>query len=189
MAAVAGTIADAVADFLFKRGMTKVVVDNGGDVAVRLRGESLVKVGIRSETAKEEVSHVITLDSRRPSWGVATSGLGGRSLTRGVASAATIIAPSASLADAAATAVANASYVEDGHVIQCMAEEIDPDTDLKGLLVTAKIGALDEGKKEEALSRAMSHAEQLIRRKVILGAFVAVQGRVAMTDFFREISV
>ena len=36
MAAVAGTIADAVADWIFERGPTKVVVDNGGDIAIRL---------------------------------------------------------------------------------------------------------------------------------------------------------
>ena len=42
MAAVAGTIADGVADFLFDRGMTKVVVDNGGDIAARCKeGESV----------------------------------------------------------------------------------------------------------------------------------------------------
>src|SRR5210317_1325563 len=42
MAAVAGTIADAVANWLFERGATKVIVDNGGDIAVRLaEGEAV----------------------------------------------------------------------------------------------------------------------------------------------------
>ena len=35
MAAVAGTIADGVASFLSRRGMTRVIVNNGGDVAIR----------------------------------------------------------------------------------------------------------------------------------------------------------
>lgn len=186
MAAVAGTIGDAVADFLFDRGMTKVVVDNGGDVAVRLRGGEPVTVGTRTGMEEKGVSHVIALESGRASWGIATSGLGGRSLTRGVASAVTVIAYRTSLADAAATAVANASLVEDDHVVQRPAEEIDPNTDIAGLPVTVKVGPLSEGKKTMAISRALERAEELLRKGIILGALVAVQGRVSMTDFFRE---
>jgi ApbE superfamily uncharacterized protein (UPF0280 family) len=186
MAAVAGTIADAVADYLFDRGMTKVVVDNGGDVAVRLRKGASVKVGIRAEIGKQDISNVIALDSRLASWGVTTSGLGGRSLTRGVASAATVIAQNASLADAAATAIANASFVEDANVIQRLAEAIDPETDIAGLPVTVKVGPLSEETKAKAVSRAMGRARQLIEKNVILGAFVAVQGDVAMTEFFKD---
>ncbi len=187
MAAVAGTIGDAVADFLFDRGMTRVVVDNGGDVAVRLRDSEPVTVGIRTEIGIQEFSRIISLDSGRTSWGVATSGLGGRSLTRGVASAVTVIARSSSLADAAATAVANASFVQDDHVIQCPAEEIDPNTDIPGIPVTTKVLSLSKEKKSIALSGAIKRAEELLQNNIILGAFVAVQGRVAMTDFFRDI--
>lgn len=186
MAAIAGTIGDAVADFLFNRGMTRVVVDNGGDVAVRLLGDASVTVGIRQKVDKQEISNVIALDSKLPSWGVTTSGLGGRSLTRGVASAATVISESASMADAAATAIANASFVEDEQVIQRLAEEMDPETDIAGLPVTAKVGPLSEETKAMAVSKAMERAEQLIEKDIILGAYVAVQGKIAMTRFFKE---
>jgi len=186
MAAVAGTIADAVAEYLFERGMTKVVVDNGGDVAIRLRGDAPARIGIRPVIDQPGVQYVITLDPVLPSWGVATSGVGGRSFTRGTASAATVIATSASLADAAATAVANASFVRDKQVIQRSAEEMDPDTDISGLPVTVKLGPLSERKKNEALSGAIGRATELVRNRIIFGAFVAVAGKVAMTDFFRE---
>ena len=186
MAAVAGTIGDAVADFLFNRGMTKVVVDNGGHVAVRLQEGASVTVGIRPEIGKQEISNVIALDSRLPSWGVTTSGLGGRSFTRGVASASTVIARSASLADAATTAVANASFVEDEHVIQRLAEEIDPETDIPGVPVTVKVGPLSEKIKAKAVSKAVVRAKELIEKDIILGAYVAIQGKVAMTEFFKE---
>ena len=186
MAAVAGTIGDAVADFLVTRGMTKVIVDNGGDVAVRISGDNSVTVGIRNEIGCQEISNVISLDSQLSSWGVTTSGRGGRSFTRGVASAATVIAESASLADAASTAIANASFVEDEHVIQRRAEEIDPETDIKGCRVTVKVGSLSERIKAMAVSRAMERAEALVERHVILGAYVAVQGKVAMNGFFEE---
>jgi len=186
MAAVAGTIADAVADYLFARGMTKVVVDNGGDVAVRLRRGASVRVGIRPEVGRQDISVVIALDSRSGSWGVTTSGLGGRSLTRGVASAVTVIARSASVADAASTAIANASFVTDDGVIQRRAEEIEPQTDLVGLPVTVKVAQLAQEKKIRAVSNAIKRAEALIDKDIIFGAFVAVQGEVAMTRFFRD---
>jgi ApbE superfamily uncharacterized protein (UPF0280 family) len=167
--------------------MTKVVVDNGGDIAIRLHGDESVTVGLRPEVTEQRISHVIALGPDRSSWGVATSGVGGRSLTRGVATAATTIAADASLADAAATAVANASYVEDEQVTQRLAQELDPYTDIAGLPVTVKVGPLTEEKKTQALTRAIRKAEQLIERNVILGALVAVQGRIAMTEFFGEV--
>ncbi len=183
MAAVAGTIADAVADFLFNRGMNRVVVNNGGDIAVRLRGKETIRVGIGSGTRMKEAIQAITLDSSRSSWGVATSGLGGRSFTRGVASAVTILAKTASLADAAATAVANACFVEDANVTQQPAEEIDPNTDIARIPVTVKVGPLSERKKEMAISRALEKAHRLAEKGVILGAVVAVQDRITADAF------
>jgi hypothetical protein len=59
MAAVAGTIADAVADHLFERGMTKVVVDNGGDIAVRLGGQEAVTVGVIRALAMEPAAPTV----------------------------------------------------------------------------------------------------------------------------------
>ena len=186
MAAVAGTIADEVADFLFERGMTKVVVDNGGDVAIRADRDAPITVGIRPDVGDRTLSHVIGLDPDLPSYGVATSGLGGRSLTRGIASAATVVARTASLADAAATAVANASFLEDEQVFRRPAEEMDPYTDIPGLDITVKVGSLSEEKKSMAVSKAIRRAEELVRREVILGAFVAVQGKVEMTQYVRD---
>jgi hypothetical protein len=37
-----------------------------------------------------------------------------------------------------------------------------------------------------AVSKAIERAEQLIEKDIILGAYVAVQGKVAMTCFFKE---
>ena len=186
MAAVAGTIADEVADFLFERGITKVVVDNGGDVAIRADREDPITVGIRPDVNDQAVSYVIGLDPDFHSHGVATSGLGGRSLTRGIASAASVVARTASLADAAATAVANASFLADDQVFRRPAEELDPYTDIAGLDVTVKVGLLSEEKKNRAVSQAIRRAEELVQREVILGAFVAVQGVHGMTRYLRD---
>ena len=186
MAAVAGSIADGVAAFLRQRGMTRVIVNNGGDIAIRTSQGESVNVGVRPDLSHDVINHVITLGDERVSWGVATSGLEGRSLTRGVASAATAIAGSASMADAAATSIANASYIEDESVIQKLAGELDAQTDIPGIAVTIQAGPFSDENKELALSRAMMRADALIEKKMIFGAYVVVDGKEAMTDFVRQ---
>jgi hypothetical protein len=186
MAAVAGAIADYVADFLVNLGVPRVAVDNGGDLAVRIGCGGAFSVGVRTDVRMKEITHVITLDQCTPSWGVATSGLGGRSLTRGVASSATVIASRSALADAAATSIANATHVDDEEIVQLPAEEVDPYTDIPGVLVTVRMGELPGEKVDLALKKARKRAEQLVEARVIFGALVAVQGEVTMTDFFRE---
>ena len=190
MAAVAGTIADGVADFLFSRGMTKVIVNNGGDIAVRLMAPNSVQVGLRESVDRQEFFHAVSLrvpfEKEGAAFGIATSGLGGRSLTCGIASAATIIAKTASLADAAATAVANASFVESPGVIRRSAETIDPQTDIPGTMVTVSVKGLDQRTRVKAVSQSLELAWRLVEKEIILGAFVAVDGESGMTRFFSE---
>ena len=186
MAAVAGTIADTVADWLFSRGPTKVVVDNGGDIAIRLAAGETAAVGIRPQISRFDISHVVQLDDSRPSWGVTTSGRGGRSFTRGIASAVTVVAENASIADAAATAIANACFVEDGRIVQMPADKINPATDLKGVNVTVELGALSSGKKIQAVKKALSKADTLCRQEHIVGALIALEDVFMMTESFRE---
>jgi ApbE superfamily uncharacterized protein (UPF0280 family) len=182
MAAVAGTIADAVADWLFERGVTRVIVDNGGDIAIRLAEGETATVGVRPQVNSSHISHVMRLDGSQPAWGVTTSGVGGRSLTRGIASAVTVLATHASVADAAATAIANACFVEDEAIVQLPAERIDPNTDLAGLSVTAEVGELLPEKILTAVASARQKAELLSQRKIIIGAFIALQNVFAISD-------
>ena len=186
MAAVAGTIADGVATFLFRRGMSRVIVNNGGDVAIRTGSDESINVGIRPDLTRSKITDVVTLGTERFSWGVATSGLEGRSLTRGVASAVTIFAGSASIADAAATSVANASYVEDETVIRKNAEELDEQTDIPGIPVTIQAGPLTEEKKDLALLRAMKKADAYLAKNLIFGVYIVVDGKVMMNEFVRQ---
>ncbi|MGD9133322.1 MAG: hypothetical protein PVF78_06735 [Desulfobacterales bacterium] len=187
MAAVAGTIADGVADWLFGRGPTKVVVDNGGDIAIRLAAGETATVGIRPQINGSDISHIAYLDERRLSWGVTTSGRGGRSFTRGIASAVTVIAENASIADAAATAIANACIVEAINIVQIPAEQIDPNTDLKGVAVTIDVGPLSVDKKIQAVQTALSKADILCRQKCIVGALIALEDVFVMTEGVREL--
>lgn len=184
LAAVAGTLADAVADRLFGRGLSRVIVDNGGDIAIRLAPGETARVGLRPEIAHPAISHVLTLDGRHSSWGVTTSGLGGRSFTCGIASAVTAVARSASLADAAATAVANACFAPGADVLRVPAAQLDPNTDIPELLVTVAVGDLTGAQRCEALSNALRKAEVLTRKGVIRGALAAVGREVVQTADF-----
>ena len=174
MASVAGTIAEEVADFLAGRGMTRVIVDNGGDIAFRLTQGEEVRVGLRPKVSQGLVSHFLLLEGSRSSWGVATSGLGGRSLTRGIAWAATVLAERASLADAAATAVANATWVDCPEAKRTKAGDLDPGSDIAHLEVTVEVGGLPEEVARLGLEKGLERASRLMEKGVILGAFVCV---------------
>jgi hypothetical protein len=130
---------------------------------------------------------VVNLDDRKPSWGVTTSGRGGRSLTRGIASAVTVIAENASIADAAATSVANACFVEDSSIVQIPAEQMDPNTDLKGVNVTVNVGVLSRSKKVQAVQTALSKADTLCRQKLIVGALIVLEDIFVMTESVEEL--
>ena len=185
MAAVAGTIADAVADWLFERGMTKVIIDNGGDISIRLKKDEKATVGIRPRVTSHHITHLVRLDAGRSKWGVTTSGVGGRSLTRGIASAVTVLAADASVADAASTAIANACFVEDAGIEQLPAKKIDPNTDLANLLVTAEVRSLSANKILKAITAAQQKAEYLSQKDVIFGAFIALEGQSVITGGMR----
>ncbi|MCX5917912.1 MAG: hypothetical protein NTX30_14700, partial [Deltaproteobacteria bacterium] len=74
LAAVAGAASDAVADFLIRRGGTKIVVDNGGDIALRLRGSEVARVGVKTDIHAKSPAYVIPIDAGSGVGGVATSG-------------------------------------------------------------------------------------------------------------------
>ena len=186
MAAVAGTIADAVADWLVEQGATRVIVDNGGDIAIRLARGETAAVGVRPRVTSPLISHVIHLDSGRSTWGVTTSGMGGRSFTRGIASAVTVLAADASMADAAATAVANACFVEDKGITQLPAEKLDPNSDLADTRVTTGVGPLSLGAIRKAVENARHKAENLFQKDLIIGAFIALGSVCTVTDGMRR---
>ncbi|WP_205233491.1 FAD:protein FMN transferase [Desulfopila inferna] len=186
MAAVAGTIADFVADWLFSHNVTRVIVDNGGDIAIRLQEGEAVRVGIRPTIESREITHSILLDSRFSSWGVNTSGIGGRSLTRGIASAVTVFAESSSIADAAATAIANACFAEDENIHQVPARMVDPGSDLGDVLVTVSASGLSPKTIAEALNNGLEKALVVQRQGEIRGALLAVGGKYVQTPGFAK---
>ena len=105
MAAVAGTIAQVTVEALVAAGCRHVVVDNGGDVVLRI--DRPLTVGIFTGGAR--VRDIAMRFEPRPGiFSVCTSsGTVGHSLSFGRADAATVVAESGCLADATATALCN----------------------------------------------------------------------------------
>jgi ApbE superfamily uncharacterized protein (UPF0280 family) len=105
MAAVAGTVSQAIASEL-RRHSRCVMVENGGDIYVDADRE--VTIAIYAGDSKLNGKVAIKLDASQLPLAVCTSsGLVGPSLSYGRAQAATVISADAALADAAATALGN----------------------------------------------------------------------------------
>jgi hypothetical protein len=181
MAAVAGATSDAVADYCIAKGGTKIIVDNGGDVALRLKGDETARVGIKTQIDAPGPDYLLVIRAGTCVGGVATSGLGGRSFTKGIASAVTVLAESAALADAAATVIANATNVEDPAIKRYLPETVYPDTDIAGEWVTGAVGEIGAAKMDEALGHGLAAAERLCDKGRIIAAFIAVKDRAVWT--------
>jgi uncharacterized protein len=112
-----------------------------------------------------------------PVRGVATSGWQGRSFSLGIAEAVTVLAQTAAKADAAATVIANAVDLP-GHraITRVAAREIQPDTDLGDLQVVREVGSLAQVEIGRALDAGRQLADDLVRRGLIVGAALHLQG-------------
>ena len=119
----------------------------------------------------------IDIEADDLSRGIATSGRHGRSFSLGIADAVTVLARTASQADAAATIIANAVDLP-GHpaIVRCPANELQPDSDLGACLVTRDVGALREGEIDDALRAGVSCAQRLLAAGLIEGAALRLLG-------------
>jgi hypothetical protein len=106
MAAVAGAVAQCVGADLLRRGYRDVVVENGGDIFLKLRRP--LSVGLFAGKNRMLSSLAIGIDPKDTPLGICTSSSTiGHSLSFGKADAVAILAGNAALADAVATATAN----------------------------------------------------------------------------------
>lgn len=105
MASVAGAIAESVGRELL-RSCNEVIVENGGDIFLRTTRERLIGVYAGESPLTGRIAFAIRPDETPV--GVCTSSASvGPSLSFGNTDAVTVFSPSASLADAAATAIGN----------------------------------------------------------------------------------
>ncbi len=111
MSAVAGAIAQHVGIYLSKR-CREVIVENGGDIY--LRSSKTRKIGVFAGPSPFTNRLALEIEPHRTPLGICTSsGTVGHSRSFGCADAAVILAPSAILADAVATATGNRVRNED----------------------------------------------------------------------------
>ena len=178
MAAVAGSVAEEILGaMLMAAPLDRAYVNNGGDIALHLAGGERFTVGLMDRPDAQGVMRTITVDADDAIRGIATSGRHGRSFSLGIADAVTVLARTASQADAAATVIANAVDLP-GHsaILRVAANELQPDSDLGDRLVTRGVGGLTESEIEAALEAGSRCARQLLAAGLIEGAALRLLG-------------
>ncbi|MBV1865923.1 MAG: UPF0280 family protein [Rhodobacteraceae bacterium] len=174
MAAVAGAVAEVVLAAMQGDGLEKAYVNNGGDLAVYLAKNQKYS-GAVSGVAKGRI--VLNYDD--PWRGIATSGWRGRSHSLGIADSVTVLARTAAEADVAATMIANAVDLPDhSAILRQAACELMPDSDLGTRAVTVDVGSLARSDKQQALENGRIYARKLLRKGLIGGALLSLQGEI-----------
>lgn len=178
MAAVAGSVADEVLQAMRAgRTLDKAYVNNGGDIAFHLASGHSLRAGIFAEASYKSLDGAVTLTHDRPVRGIATSGRGGRSFSLGIANSVTVLAATASRADAASTLIANAVNIDHPAIERRPACELDPDSDLGEMPVTVTVGALPLDAIDAALDRGLTEARRLRLCGLIDSAALSLAGR------------
>lgn len=182
MAAVAGAVAEEVLEAMALPGVLRAYVNNGGDIALYLPSGARFAVGLVDRPDTPRLIGAAEIDSDSPVRGVATSGWRGRSFSLGIADAVTILAPSAAMADAAATVVANGVDLP-GHpgIVRVPANALQPDSDLHALAVTRHVPPLSATERAEALAAGLAVARDLQTRGLICAAALHLAGETVST--------
>jgi hypothetical protein len=178
MAAVAGSVADEILGAMLRAApLERAYVNNGGDIALHLAKGKQFSVGVMDRPDRHSVMRTLIVDAADAARGIATSGRHGRSFSLGIADAVTVLAATASQADAAATIIANAVDLP-GHprVVRRPANELQTDSDLGERLVTRDVGQLSHTEIERALEAGAGCARNLLTAGLIEGAVLRLLG-------------
>jgi uncharacterized protein len=178
MAAVAGSVAEEILGAMLRSApLERAYVNNGGDIALHLAEGEHFTVGLAERPDAPALMRTTVVHADDPSRGVATSGRHGRSFSLGIADAVTVLARTASQADAAATIIANAVDLP-GHlaIVRCPAHDLQPDSDLGARLVTRGVGELSADEIEAALESGAACARKLLAAGLIDGAALRLHG-------------
>jgi ApbE superfamily uncharacterized protein (UPF0280 family) len=135
MAAVAGTLAELAVEAMHDAGATYAMVDNGGDIALITDREVLVGIYAGESSFSNKIA--LRIKPSASLVGICTSsGTVGHSISFGTADAATVISKSASLSDAAATALCNT--VTEAHAIKDAFRAVNHVNGIEGALIIYK---------------------------------------------------
>ena len=189
MAAVAGSVAQALIAHYRRPGIARAWVNNGGDIALHLAAGASLRVGLFADLSRLDAQTLartasgplgldaaFTLQAADVIRGVATSGWRGRSHSRGIADSVTVLAPTAAMADAAATVIANQVDVDHPAIGRQPARSLRDDSDLGELLVTVRVPPLPQAQVQAALQQGLACARQLQKQGLLSAALLACQG-------------
>jgi len=178
MAAVAGSVAEKILGaMLHAAPLDRAYVNNGGDIALHLAAGKQFSIGLIDRPDRLGVMRTLVIEADDAARGIATSGRHGRSFSLGIADAVTVLARTASQADAAATIIANAVDLS-GHpaIVRRPANELQPDSDLGRRLVTRDVGELSHSEIARALEAGAACARKLLAAGLIEGATLRLLG-------------
>ena len=191
MAAVAGSVAQELIACYSAGGVARAWVNNGGDIALHLAPSQSVRIGLYADMARLNLDELrggirtdgqFEISSLLPVRGVATSGWRGRSFSLGIADSVTVLARTASEADAAATVIANAVNLSDPRIQRRPACEIKDNADLGSLPVTIGVPPLEPALVQQALRAGLRRAQALRAAGLIWSAALICQNQIASTD-------
>jgi hypothetical protein len=157
--------------------LRRLFINNGGDIAIHLGEGERAVAGVVARSDLPEIAGTIRIVHGDPVRGMATSGWRGRSQSRGIADAVTVLARDAAQADAAATMIANAVDAEHPAVRRAAAQSVKDDSDLGDLEVTIEVGSLPFGVVSEALASGEAEARGFLAQGLICGAVLMLQGQ------------
>jgi len=181
MAAVAGAVADEMLEAMVAgRDLARAYVNDGGDIAIHLAPGETLRIGVAGTDARGEPDPALdgfaAIDFASPVRGIATSGRGGRSLSRGIADSVTVLARSAAAADAAATMIGNAVDIDHAAIRRLPANQVKDDSDLGDIPVTVAVGALAPADIAAALDKGAAEARRLLDLGLVEGALLSLRG-------------
>ena len=191
MAAVAGSVAQALMPCLVQAGVDKAYVNNGGDIALHVQQGQSWRIGVVSDLQQALLTGVTSelisdgsfvIDHDMPVRGVATSGWQGRSFSLGIADSVTVLAATAAQADVAATLIANAVNLDHPAIVRRPAISLRDDTDLGDRMVTVEVPHLPPAQIQRALHLGLDCALAMQTRGQIFAAFLCCQGQVAVAQ-------
>jgi ApbE superfamily uncharacterized protein (UPF0280 family) len=136
MAAVAGVVAEEVGRTLLAQGIAEVIVENGGDLFIARTQPSLIAI-YAGESRLSGKLGIRLRPEQMPCGLCCSSGTVGHSLSFGVADAAAVLAPTAALADAAATRIGNAVASRDSRSVSRAVELAKSIAGITGAVVIA----------------------------------------------------
>jgi uncharacterized protein len=178
MAAVAGSVAEEILGAMLAAAhLDRAYVNNGGDIALHLADGEHFALGLMDRPDQDGLMRRMVIDADDSIRGVATSGRHGRSFSLGISDAVTVLARTASQADAAATIIANAVDLPlHPAIVRVPANALQPDSDLGARLVTRDVGGLSGREIEEALESGAARARELLAAGLIEAAALRLLG-------------